>query len=73
MLELKNRPSRLIKINKLIWSKEYKKFERNNKYKNKIKINKITESDENLNIISSSINDEEKQEKNIIIPKKRKY
>ena len=72
MLELKNRPSRLIKINKLIWSKEYKKFERNNKYKNKIKINKITESDENLNIISSSINDEEKQEKNIIIPQKKK-
>lgn len=78
--------SRLIKINKLMWSKQYKRFERNNKYKAKKVIliqndNNESEPDQNINILSSSENNDIKENKNIntddkkenlIISKKKK-
>lgn len=77
--------SRLIKINKLLWSKQYKIFERNNKYKVKKIIPQLihdTEPDKNINIISSSENNEieknqniitTEKEENIAITKKKKF
>jgi len=65
--------SRLIKINKLLWSKQYKIFERNNKYKVKkvsiLQINSV-EPEQNINIISSSESNDIEQNQNIITTEK---
>lgn len=74
--------SRLIKINKLMWSKQYKKFERNNKYKVKKVVytqNHDIVPEQNINILSlpESNNSDENQniittekEENIVVTKK---
>ena len=76
--------SRLIKINKLMWSKQYKKFERNNKYKVKKVVytqNHDIVPEQNINILSlpESNNSDENQniittekEENIVVTKKKK-
>jgi hypothetical protein len=78
--------SRLIKINKLMWSKQYKKFERNNKYKvKKISLSKNhdTVPEENINIFlppinndiieNKNINTTDKEENNVITKKKKVF
>lgn len=60
--------SRLIKINKLLWTKQYKIFERNNKYKyNKIKTSiKLDDKiEQNINILYSPESNDVQENKNI--------
>jgi hypothetical protein len=68
--------SRLIKINKLMWSKQYKRFERNNKYKAKKVIliqndDNESEPEQNINILSLSENNDIKENKNINTDEKK--
>jgi hypothetical protein len=58
--------SKLIKINKFLWSKQYKIFERNKKYKNISKI--IDTVEKNIDITNSNTNNKNIEE-NINITK----